>query len=592
MFAGMATRMAYALQLHRELVHDPVDRQHDKKSEFSATEREIRRRAMWSCFLMDRFNSSGTERPMFADEETIKVQLPIKESNFQMEIPGPTDGLNGRTPNPVIKEPDQSCDPKANIGVAALMIQVIALWGKVIKYLNMGGREQDRLPVWDSESGFAKLRREADDFKNSFSEEMTNTPENLKTHAAEKLGNQFVFLHIASNMVILFLNRFAIPTRPGARPSKEIPKLFVNEAGPLAIKAAEQISNLIGKAWEYRAVAPFLGYCTFMSSTIHVFAMFSNKRTAETSKAHLKTNIDYLQKMKNYWGMFHFMTENLKEIYRQNLDASTKEKDSGEAATKDDTVFQYGDWFQKYPHGVSKTDYLDPAVQVKEEAEGNAASSHNSGLQSVEEFFNARSPESHTKDHRKCAKKSARSTSQPNDRHGQPQQSEVQKETASQGMMPLAMPEPPHSLDPSAFATPQESHLYPQPCLSTYPQGYDLLPLSTPSNTSLLPQLDRQLVYGAYAGHDPTASTSASALNAMTHGQPDPSSALSEPGSQMWDNPLGLSAQEQQMMSSGVYMGDMQTSAWFMPFNLHPPSIGGEDEDFSKGLGAFGGTSG
>src|SRR3569833_2763387 len=31
------------------------------------------------CLLMDRFNSSGTDRPTFIKEETIKIQLPIKE---------------------------------------------------------------------------------------------------------------------------------------------------------------------------------------------------------------------------------------------------------------------------------------------------------------------------------------------------------------------------------------------------------------------------------------------------------------------------------------------------------------------------------
>lgn len=41
MFAGMATRMAYALQLHRELDHDPLGLKTDRKSELSFTDREI-----------------------------------------------------------------------------------------------------------------------------------------------------------------------------------------------------------------------------------------------------------------------------------------------------------------------------------------------------------------------------------------------------------------------------------------------------------------------------------------------------------------------------------------------------------------------
>lgn len=590
MYAGMATRMAYALQLHRELDYDPLDRKNDSNSELSFIEREIRRRTMWACFLMDRFNSSGTERPMFADEETIKVQLPIKESSFQMDAPSPTEGLEGLAPNPIRNNGGQLLDAKESIGVAAYMIRIVALWGRVIKYLNMGGKERDEHPIWDSRSGFAELRKEADDFKTSLPADLVNTADNLKNHAAEKLGNQFLFLHIASHQVVLFLNRFAIPTAPGARNPKDMPLPFVNEAGSITIEAAAQISVLIKDAWEYRAVAPFLGYCAFLSSTIHVFAIFSNKGWAEASKEHLRTNVEYLTKMKKYWGMFHFMTENLKEIYRQHHDASMKKGGSGEADSQSDTIFQYGDWFQKYPHGVSKTDYPDPVVQVKKESDGNAPLGHKSDLQSVEDFFHTQSPASRAKANKKSSKKIAKIASQPKDHQPQLQEPKYQTDPAQSQMLPLPVPNAQNHMDPTAFVARHPTELYPQPCVNSFPQEYDLMPLPTPVNTALLPQLDRQLVYGALAGNDPTGSNSASALSALTSGQQVPSSAVSDPGSQVWGNPLGLSAQEQQQtMASGGFMGDMQTSAWFMPFNLDPPNMVGEGDDFSRGFGGFAG---
>ncbi|KAL6713491.1 hypothetical protein ACLMJK_008956 [Lecanora helva] len=589
MFAGMATRMAYALQLHRELDHDPLGRKNDKKSELSFTDREIRRRTMWACFLMDRFNSSGTERPMFADEETIKVQLPIKESSFQMEIAGPTENLGGRVPNPVTDQAGTLVDAKENMGVAAYMIRVIALWGRIIKYLNMGGKEGDPHPIWDSRSGFANLQEEANSFKTSLPSHLENTHDNLKNHAAEKLGNQFLFLHIATNQVVLFLNRFAIPTAPGARDPQDMPKSFVQEAGPRAIEAAGQISVLINQAWDYHAVAPFLGYCAFLSSTIHVFAMFSNSRWAEASKDHLKTNMEYLGKMKKYWGMFHFITVNLTDIYRRYADASMEKGCPSEAPSDDNAVFQYGDWFQKYPHGLSSTDYHDPSVHVKKEPSGDPALGHKTDLQSIEDFIHKRSPPPRAKEQKKSAKKATKVASQPEDHQAQAQQSEYQTDAAQTGMLPLPVPDAQNHMDPSAFIAQHPTQLYPQPCVNSYPQQYDLLPLTTPANTAILPQLDRHLVYGAYAGHDPTGSTSASTLSALTNGQQDPSSALTQPGGQLWDNPLGLPTQEQQqMMASGNFMGDMQTSAWFMPFNLNPPEIGGESDDISGELGGFG----
>lgn len=581
MFAGMATRMAYALQLHRELDHDPWGQNPDQKSKLSFTDREIRRRTMWACFLMDRFNSSGTERPMLADEETIKIQLPVKECNFQMELPGPTECLDGRIPNPVSSDQGEPSDPKGNMGVAAYMVRIIALWGQVIKYLNMGGKEKDQYPIWDAKSQFAELRKKANDFKTSLPADLKNTVHNLKNHAAEKLGSQFLFLHIASNQVVLFLNRFAIPTAPGGRNPKEMPKSFLSEAGPVAVEAASQISTLLTDASEYHAVAPFLGYCAFLSSTVHVWGIFSKNKSLEAScKRHLARNVEYLGKMKKYWGMFHYMTENLKDIYRQHADAFLK--GLGEASTQDDTIFQYGDWFNKYPHGVSQTDYQDPAVpQIKKEPDGDAALSHKSDLQSVEDFFHTQSPPSRIAKPQKSTKKNAKIATHAEDHQPQNQQPGFQTDAAQQGILPMPLPNTQSPMDPSAFSAHHTSQLFPQPCNNSYPQAYDLLPLSTAADTASLPRLDRQLVYGAYAGHDPTGSSSASALSALTHGHQDPSSqAMSDP-SQVWDNPLDLSPlQQQQILGSGGYMGDLQTSAWFMPFNLNPPEIGSQGDEF------------
>ena len=591
MLGGMATRMAYALQLHRELDHDPLGRKTENKSELSFTDREIRRRAMWACILMDRFTSSGTERPMFADEDIIKVQLPVKESSFLMEIPGPTESLDGRVPNPVKTDTGQMSDPKGNMGVAAYMIRVIVLWGRVIKYLNMGGKEKDKYPIWDPKSQYAELRRQANDFKESLPADLQDSRENLKNHAAERLGNQFLFMHIASNQVVLFLHRFAIPTAPGARNPKELPTKFLAEAVPAVLDAASQISILINDALEYHAVAPFLGYCAFMSSTIHVWGIFSKNKSIEAScKRHLASNVKYLGKMKKHWGMFHFMAENLKDIYRQHADAS--QKGSSKMEIQDDTIFQYGDWFQKYPHGVSETDYQDPAVEIKKEPNSDASLTHGKDLQSVEDFFQSQSPPSRSAQPRKYGKKNAKATSQPEDRPTQQQlqQPEFQTNAAQQGMLPLAISQPP--MDPSAFVG-HPPQLYPQPCTNSFPQAYDMVPLSTPANTSLLPQLDRHLVYGAYAGNDSTGSSSASALNALTNGLQDPQNSqqgLNDPANPMWDNPLDLSPQtQQQMLGSGGYMGDLQTSAWFMPFNLNPPEIGAEGDELGRGPGGFGG---
>lgn len=542
MLGGMAMRMAYALQLHRELDHDPTIRDSKQATELSFTDREIRRRTMWACFLMDRFNSSGTERPTFLNQDNIKIQLPVKESHFQMEIPSTTETLDGEILNRIPPDTGQVSNAKDNMGVAAYLVRIIAIWGCVIKYLNLGGKEKDAYPISDPSSQFAQLTRRADDFESSLPSSLQNSQDNLSNHAAEKTANQFLFMHIATNQVRLFLHHFAIPSGPGAKTPNDVPRSFVAEAGSTAIEAANRISMLLERAVDHQVVAPFAGYCAFSSSTVHIWGIFSKNVGLEaSSKRNLARNVKYLSKMKKYWGMFHFMAENLKDIYRTHADASLRGPSIAETEVKDATIFQYGDWFQKYPHGVSSTDYEDPATKIKQESANDAALSQKSDLQSVEEFFHQLSPTTRTAHHRKPTKRSSRThsgtrpSSQP--LHHQPQI--ICPVDPHQPLLPQSLSLS-HPISPVSFQTPQ---LYnPQVFAPTYPL------LSPLQHTKLGPNM----VYG------------------------------DQPPNSVWDGSLEY---PQQTLQSH-YTGDLQTSTWYMPFNLNPPDIRNH-EDYG-GIGNYG----
>lgn len=588
MLGGMAMRMAYALQLHRE-VDNELPGQSDKTSKLSFTDREIRRRIMWACFLMDRFNSSGTDRPTCGNEEMIKVQLPIKESFFQMEVSGPTEDLAGQVWNAVAPDIGQISDPKENMGVASYIVRVIALWGRVIKYMNLGGKEMDQSHIWESESQFAQLKKQAEDFQPSLPPSLQNNMGNLKCHAAEKLANQFLFMHIASYQVILFLHRFAIPNAQAANVLNDMPKTFVVEAGRAAIEAANQISFLLTDAIDYSVFAPFAGYCAFMSSTVLIWGAFSKNPIIEaTSRKNLACNVKYIGTMKKYWGMFHFIGQNLKDMYCQQAEASSNGISAGETSA---AVFQYGDWFQKYPHGVSKTDFEDPARKVKDEPGGDSALSQKPD---VEEVFKNLSPPSRVASNRKAPKRSTKKTPHANT-SSHPSKLEDQSPSNLQItptqplMLPIQLSNPHTSMTPTSFSSHHnQPYCPPIQAPMAFSSGYDLLP-----------QLDRHLVYGAYTGSDPTGSSSASALNAIIANNPqaqNTGNAQPQPNASLWDSSASISdpadfQQQQQAVAihaashGNAYMGgvaDMQTSAWFMPFNLNPPEIAMEPDEFEN----------
>ncbi|KNG86609.1 C6 transcription factor [Aspergillus nomiae NRRL 13137] len=486
-FGGQALRMAYALQLHNELEEDPLLSQtNGGGSQLSFTDREIRRRTMWACFMMDRYNSSGSQRPPIGNEKFLQIQLPIKESHFQMEIPGPTEDLDGNVPNPVPEDVGQLSNAKDNMGVSAYIIRAIVLWGRIVDYLNLGGKKKDAHPLWSPESGYTHLKRQIEEFSASLPSHLAFTYENLQIHAADRIANQFLFLHIIIHQNMLFLNQFAIPLSPGGRPPRDMPKAFLSNAGRAAVEAAHHISVLIDRASAYPLTVPFAGYCAYSASTVHIWGIFSkNSQLEARSKENLRYTYRYLNKMKKYWGMFHYMVESAKDRYRQFADAAIKGSVVTQNGSQITAMFQYGDWFDKYPHGVSRMHWEDPNTQQKNKTD-DAVMSQKADLQSVEDFFASLSP-----------------TSQPS----VPGRQHSRKDSRGESLSDMGQPTSQPMVDintPGMMGTPGAG--FPQSGLFNQARGqlYGQYPFDFPVPADQLPQLDRQFVYGSFGGLDPS----------------------------------------------------------------------------------------
>jgi hypothetical protein len=567
---GMAIRMAYALQLHRDLDHDPCK---PNGRQLSFIDREIRRRTMWACFVMDRFNSSGTDRPMFIKEESIQVQLPCKEKLFRLDMEGPTEDLQGNVPYPSSGEDGQLSDPKENMGVAAFMIRSIALWGRIILYHFQGGKEADPHKLWDPASQFQELVKQTEEFVGTLPESLTYTADNLIAHHTEGLANQFLFLHISSHQNILLLNHIAVHGNRGGRAPKDTPLDFFVKRTSKAYDAAKRISELLRDVETYPVAAPFVGYCAFLSSTVQMTAAFSkNPETEAIAKRNLATNVRYLSKMKRYWGAFHWTSEQLKLQFRSCADAA---KQGPGAPGSQPTVFQYSDWFNRYPHGVSQSDFEDPAVAIKKEKGDDAVLEHKSDLHTVEQFFHTISPSqppdpNATKANKRKRKGTAGPAPAPT---SQPSQKQA-AETSAQATAPINISSQPLQIPDQQARLPQAfQHLSPSSNMYTphQPAYFPQDPHFQPQSLDIMPTLDRQLVFGAYGNID---------ANSLGHNH----------GLMDNMNPWDIGGMSEEGIPGAGW--NEPTSAWFMPFNIEPPDVGSEQDVFAMGLGSLDGPQG
>lgn len=388
-FGGQAIRMAFALQLHKDLEHDPM--RPDVKLSF--VDREIRRRTMWACFAMDRFNSSGTDKPTFIKEETLRIPLPVKEKNFMLDMPATTENLHGEVPGAITTDGSEKTTARDNMGVGAYLVKAISLWGRIMRYLNQGGRDMDEKKAWEEDSVYTALVREAETMPESLPESLKYSPDNLHVHDTESMANQFLFLHIVMHQNILYLNRFAseaiVPSSNTDAAEDEPPTHFITKAGARAFSAANRVSEVLKDSEPYNLTAPFAGYCAYLSGTVHVFGLFSGSPTIEKpAKQNLATNIMFLNKLKRYWVAFEFFQNHLRRLYRETADASK----SGKPRTELPIMLQYSDWFEHFPVGVP-SDLADPTTFKKKEKGEDAVLEQKTPLGTVEDLFASFSPQ-------------------------------------------------------------------------------------------------------------------------------------------------------------------------------------------------------
>ncbi|KAH7313399.1 fungal-specific transcription factor domain-containing protein [Stachybotrys elegans] len=389
---GQAIRMAFALQLHKDLEYDPNCR---NKTKLSFIDREIRRRIMWSAFLMDRFNSSGLDRPMFVKEETIDIPLPVKERYFQLDMPVGTETLSGRVCNVGSPKDGHAINVRENMGVAAYIIRAVAVWGKIINYfVEVPGKTQGDQPMWRQGSEFWKLSKAAEDLLATLPESLTYSADNFEVHKTAKTGNQYLLLHMTIQQNILYLNKEAAASLSSMHIQEPIPETFVPDATSKAITAANRISEILrdSERGQCCVSAPFAGYCAYSSAMVHVGGISSSVPAIKAlAESHSGINVRYLRKMMKHWGMFHWMVENIRTQYRKALDACRAGTPANTLAVAM-PVLHYGDWFDKYPHGISDADFMDPALYKKKERGADGVLEQKPELQSVEEYMESLSP--------------------------------------------------------------------------------------------------------------------------------------------------------------------------------------------------------
>lgn len=180
---GIATRMSQAmgLQFERDLDDEPealssalrseaahlgvnADRRGSRNEKLATdntfTNQEIRRRTFWSCFLMDRYLSSGKFRPQMINVHDLRIQLPSSDKAFLFGEQVETRTLSEELEDASMTANSESHPPTrrarhengqgngeagrleagADEGVLSRVVKIVEIWGRIAKWSCGGGR--------------------------------------------------------------------------------------------------------------------------------------------------------------------------------------------------------------------------------------------------------------------------------------------------------------------------------------------------------------------------------------------------------------------------------------------------------------------
>ncbi|TPX11974.1 uncharacterized protein E0L32_007277 [Thyridium curvatum] len=256
MYVGVAIRMAQALGLCFEGMEPqgansgagrlPPAQSPATQSEL-VVRREVKRRTMFSCLILDRMLACGKERVSTIRSEDLHIKLPCSELSFDMAEESRTGFLRFGPAHWRAGDYQES--------LLSRFIRLVDLWGEISTYSFSGGRLQDHQnPPWE-ESQFRRLRLRLQEFLQTLARPFTFSRTNYHKHVSQHASGTYVALHMLSAVCQIMLHREYIPFIPMQCPGPvgplDEPKFreeqpgFWRESAEQVFKAARQIVELI-----------------------------------------------------------------------------------------------------------------------------------------------------------------------------------------------------------------------------------------------------------------------------------------------------------------------------------------------------------
>lgn len=289
MYVGLAIRMAQALRLGFGDKEESTRRargasQNSRTQVLSSrmvADKEIRRRTMFSCLILDRMLACGKDRVSTICSEDLQIQLPCSEHMFDFSENVETSFL--KSENRQLRR-----GPAQGDSVLGCFIRLVDIWGEISKFSFAGGRlsEKDGVAPWHETSRFRQLRQDLSDFYTDLPEVFQLSTGNYHRHENHQASSVYVSLHMLGSLCSIMLHREYIPfiairCRGPIGPLDEptfpeshykVPDGFWQESAEQVFQAAKDIVELIELCGDKLPMSSLVVFAVWTAAFVGIYA--------------------------------------------------------------------------------------------------------------------------------------------------------------------------------------------------------------------------------------------------------------------------------------------------------------------------------
>lgn len=305
MLMTSATGMAMALEIHREM---------DSQARMTPVEREMRRRLFWTCYLLDRFQTTGSKRPCLISDNTILLRLPCWSPNSSSL---PVEGEFFQAGSNLQYFQGSGKKPQGSTG---MLIDITRILGITNRYLAAGGVKGDSHFPWHSLSSLSKIRHDLDIWASGTEDVFSS----LNTLFGQADSTVLVLSKLIYHLIHCLIYRPFLPIDLAELAEIGQHQSWQIEATNMCFLHANAIAELIefGKQTGTIEWPAFVGYCICTAGTVHIHGAHYSKQGGNgevnvfTSSADfLSREMQQLSELRYAWACVQHQRETLQGIY-------------------------------------------------------------------------------------------------------------------------------------------------------------------------------------------------------------------------------------------------------------------------------------